>query len=106
MPITIHIINPSQDIHSPEYFAAVRLKKLIEDSAPKQVNGHIQIAYSVTLCGQEVRDVDLVVAGNFENYILKKYYTNDIQFPKKDLAVEGFCIVIELKGASSRKNHL
>ena len=98
MPITIHIINPSQDIHSPEYFAAVRLKKLIEDSAPKQVNGHIQIAYSVTLCGQEVRDVDLVVAGNFENYILKKYYTNDIQFPKKDLAVEGFCIVIELKG--------
>ena len=53
------------------------------------------------MCGQEVRDIDLLLFGKLENYSLVNYYTSNPTYPKKNLKVDGFCVVIELKEHSS-----
>ena len=97
MAVSINIVNKVIDDNNKEYKAAATLKALLEKSFDKNTNGSIGIAYGLTLCGQEVRDIDLLLFGKLENYTLSKYYTNNPAYPKKDLKVEDFCIAIELK---------
>ena len=97
MSVKIEIVNKIVDDTNNEYKAAVVLKQMMEKSFSEQTNGSIGIAYGLTLCGQEVRDIDLFMFGRLDNYSLSKYYTNNPSYPKKDLIVDGFCIAIELK---------
>ena len=55
--------------------AAEELKKMLVDSAKDSLSGKMYIASNLTLCGQEVRDIDIAVWGSFSNYILPNYYT-------------------------------
>lgn len=101
MSVIINIINPTSERNSQEAQAAEKLKQMLTQSIPNNVNGVIIIAYSLTLCGQDVRDVDLLLLGKLENCVFPSYYTNDVHYPKKDLVIDGFCITIELKGHKS-----
>lgn len=97
MAVSINILNKVIDETNQEYRAALALKEMLENSFDKGTIGSIGIAYGLTLYGQEVRDVDLLLFGRLENYTLNKYYTNNPAYPKKDLKVRDFCIAIELK---------
>lgn len=95
--MTIEIVNNPNKTITGETLAADELKEMLINSIPNEVSGKLFIASNLTLCGQEVRDIDLAVWGNFTNYKLTKYYTNDPQYAKKDLIVDSFFMVIELK---------
>ena len=101
MAVKIEIVNKIKDSKTRECIAANELKDLLANSFSPQVNGSIAIAYSLTLCGQDPRDVDLLMWGKLDNYVLNEYYTNDVHYSKKDLVVDSFCIAIELKEHSS-----
>ena len=95
--MTIEILNnPSQE-ETKESEAALELKQMLEDSTPSNVGGKLYIASNLTLCGQEVRDIDLAIWGNLSNYRLPNYYTNDPKYRKKDLVVKSFFMVLEFK---------
>ena len=66
-------------------------------STKDNLSGKIYIASNLTLCGQEVRDIDIAVWGSFTNYILPDFYTNDKRYPKKNLEVKSFIMTLELK---------
>lgn len=84
---------------SKESKAAVKLKEMLIQSVPYDTEGHLHIASNLTLCGQEVRDIDIAIWGSLTNYKLPDYYSNDEgRYPKKDLVVRSFFVVIELKG--------
>ena len=100
MALKINIISHSE-CDSQEAKAAEKLQQMLCQTFPKTASGEILIAYSLTLCGQDVRDVDLLLLGRFENCVYSSYYTNDPHYPKKDLVIDGFCITIELKGHKS-----
>lgn len=98
MAVNVSIINPEINVSIPECVAASDLKIILEDSFRNtSAKGNVYIAYGLTLSGQSVRDVDLILFGYLENYTLSKYYTNDVHYPKKDLKVDSFCVAIELK---------
>lgn len=98
--MTIEIVNNPNAKKTSESLAAIEIKDMLMDSTPSDIGGKLYIATNLTLCGQEVRDVDIAIWGNLSNYRLNKYYTNDIQYAKKDLVVKDFFIVIELKDKS------
>ena len=95
--ISIKLLNHVLDSNIPECSAALFLKDILKESIPISVNGDISIAYGLTLSGQEVRDIDILVVGQLDNYIIPDYYTNNSQYAKKPLKVNSFCIAIELK---------
>lgn len=95
--MTIEIVNNPNAKTTSEGLAAIEIKDILMDSTPSDVGGKLYIATNLTLCGQEVRDIDIAIWGNLSNYRLNKYYTNDSQYAKKDLIVKDFFIVIELK---------
>ena len=101
MSVKINVINPTSDCDSQEAQAAVKLQQMLTHSISSNVNGEIIIAYSLTLCGQDVRDIDLLVLGKLNNCVLPSYYTNDPHYSKKDLVIDSLCMVIELKGHKS-----
>lgn len=101
MSVKINIINSTSDRNSQEAKAAEKLQHMLTQSISKEVSGEIIIAHNLTLCGQDVRDVDLLLLGKLENCVFQSYYTNDVHYPKKDLVIDGFCITIELKGHKS-----
>lgn len=103
MSVSIKIINGSIDNSIPECAAAIKLKELLQDSLPAKSSGNINIGYSLTLCGQEVRDIDIAIWGELKDCFLPAFYTNNSQYPKKGLDVKDFCVVLELKEAPVEK---
>lgn len=95
--VKIKIINVSSSSNSNELKAIEDLKNLLERSIPKSAEGEIILACNLTLSGQDPRDVDILMAGQLKNCLLKDYYTNDPKYKKKDLYIDSFCTVIELK---------
>ena len=95
--VSIKILNAVTDPNSSEYAASVVLKELFKESIPDTVNGNISIAYGLTLSGQEIRDIDILIVGQLDNYTIPDYYTNNAQYAKKALTVDSFCVVVELK---------
>ena len=103
MAVTVQIINKVINEVCSECQAALLMKKYLEESFTNSIQGKIYIAYGLTLCGQEVRDIDLLVTGHLQNYKIPAYYSNGEAFPKKALIVDNFCYVIELKEHTSDK---
>lgn len=98
--IAIKLIDTENDSQSSEFQAAKELKEMIEESIQEQASGTIYIVPNATLVGQSPRDVDIIIAGELNNCIFPKYYTNNHIYPKKDLIIDSFCIAIELKQQS------
>ena len=90
MSISVKVIGAVKE--SDEYQAALRLKEKLENEIPKNVNGDILLYASVTLYGQTVKDVDLLMIGILDNYFYE--YRNS----KKDkVKINSFCTTIEIK---------
>ncbi len=85
---------------TPEYLAGLQLKELFENQIPDTVEVSLVIATNVTLFGQEVKDIDIIVIGRFSRGFSKR-----LRFSPKDqedvlersVYFNNFCSVIELK---------
>lgn len=99
MKVSITILNETIDHSIPECSAALELKELLSQAMPAKATGNIYIGYGLTLCGQEVRDIDIAIFGELKDCYLPEFYTNNPQYPKKGLVVKDFCVVLELKEA-------
>lgn len=100
--IKIAILNTGGKNGSDEEIAANDLKDVFANILPSNAKGELYIAYNLTLTGQTPRDVDILVFGTFQDFILKGFYTNNPKYPCKDLMVKGFCVPFELKLHSAR----
>lgn len=96
MAIKVSVYGADKD--SDEYNAALKLKKIIQDTTPDSAIGEIVLFASATLYGQAVKDVDLMMLGSLQNYNL------NAQFNDKDgnrindtVSIQNFCTVIEIK---------
>jgi len=101
MPIKIRIKGNKE---TNEYQDALELKQLFESSLDiNSTNGEILIIANATLFGQETKDVDLIVIGNFEKYSCrvktKAISTNKEELEQKErtVFVNSFCFTIETK---------
>ena len=75
MSVKIEVFN-TNDNESNELKAALELKSILINSMPNNAVGNIYIGQSLTLCGQDVRDIDIAVWGSFSDCELSKFYTN------------------------------
>lgn len=105
MSIKVNILAHSATDDSPEYEAAEELKAMLEEGFAKMPNarGQVNIGYSLTLSGQKVRDIDLLLYGELEDYMLKSFHQSSTDDHKRDVSVESFCYVIELKDHPAEK---
>lgn len=86
------------DKESDEYQAALKLKSIICDSLPTSVVGEIVLFASATLMGQAVKDVDLMMIGQLQNYSLNAEFNyKDEGIIKDNVRIESFCTTIEIK---------
>lgn len=95
----INILTNSIFNTTPEGVAAEKLRDMLSASIPDEVEGQIKIAPQISLPIEHVvRDIDLVVWGEFSNFKLPNYYSEREKESKKDLQVKDFFIVVEIKG--------
>ena len=66
--MSVNVLVYGADKDSDEYEAALKMRNIIKNSLPSTVNGEIVLYASATLYGQAVKDVDLMMVGNIENY--------------------------------------
>lgn len=59
MAVTINIIGEND--HSDEFNAAIKMKRVLEETLPQNTIGEIVLYPSSTLYGYAIRDVDLVM---------------------------------------------
>lgn len=95
MSVHVSIIGSKPD--SDEYQGAIKLKQIIERDLPASVVGEIVLHANVTLFGQVVKDVDLMMMGTLSNYNPKLEFVNDGNDVVTDVNVSSFCTVIEIK---------
>lgn len=95
-------IKGNQDTN--EYQDALLLKQLFESSIDTQsTNGEILIVSNATLFGQEVKDIDLIVIGNFEKYRCKIKtraigpQKEELELKDRTVFISNFCFTIETK---------
>ena len=101
MPIQVFIKGNSE---TNEYQDAVALKNIFDNNLKKiSQDGKILIICNATLFGQETKDVDLIVVGNFEKYSQKiktKSRTSnqdELELKERLVFFNDFCFVIETK---------
>lgn len=99
MSVIVNIIGEKDN--SDEYSASVRLKGIIESSVPNTALGEIVLYPSATLFGQAVKDVDIVMIGSLQNYIIKAKFNHDRNFIEEQVFIESFCTTIEIKSHPS-----
>ena len=97
MPVKIKL---KGQVDSDEYKAGQELKLIFEKSISPDSDGDITIVTNVTLFGQEVKDVDIVVFGKLaQGYKrrLKFRPRNEEDYITKNVYFSNFCFTIELK---------
>lgn len=101
MPIQVSIKGNNE---TDEYQDAIILKKIFEnDLRDVSQDGKVLIICNATLFGQETKDVDLIVIGNFEKYqqkITTKAKTSnkeELDLKERLVFIKDFCFVIEIK---------
>lgn len=88
-----------------EYSAAVGLKNIIELET-KNSNGKVLIMSGFNCLGQKVRDIDIVVFGQFESNLEKDICTkvkkgqNLLELKNRTININNFCFCIEVKDHS------
>ena len=92
-----------------EYKAGQELKAIFEKSLPQEIEGDITIVSNVTLFGQEVKDVDLVVFGKVGQGFKRKLKfrpRDQEEYINKNVYFSNFCFAIELKKHSLKDIHI
>lgn len=95
MAVLVRIIG--DDDGSDEYYAAKRLKQIIEESVPQTAMGEVVLFPSATLYGQAVKDVDIFMIGELKNYSAKAKFNHGEEFQEDIVYLESFCTAIEVK---------
>lgn len=83
-----------------EFKAGIDLKKMLMSEIPDSIEGEILISTNVTLFGQEVKDIDIVVIGKFGHgfkQFLKFRPKNDTEYINKNVYFTNFCFTVEVK---------
>lgn len=87
----------------PEYEAAQQLATIFQDGASEYEKGKIVIAVGMNCFGQKVKDIDLVVLGQFEQGFKRNINSkaingkNDEEFKLRNVYFNNFCFCIEVK---------
>lgn len=85
---------------SDEYKAGQELKLIFENSLPQEIEGDITIVSNVTLFGQEVKDIDIVVFGKLGQGFKRKLKfrpRDEEEYKTKNVYFSNFCFTVELK---------
>lgn len=99
MGINIRIIGETNN--SDEYRAALDMQQILYDSLPGNASGDIVIYPSVTIWGQNVKDIDLLIVGQLENCEEKCDFVFENREINELVKIESFCIPIEIKSHSA-----
>lgn len=105
MPVNI-ILKGQQD--TDEYKAGLKLKNIFEKFIPQKVEGDILIVSNVTLFGQEIKDIDIVVTAKLKGLWLKTKFKPQSEFSyiEENVTFWSFCFVIELKKHRADEVHM
>lgn len=96
--MSVNVMVYGADQNSDEYIAALKLKQIIQDSLPGSAIGEIVLFASATFMGQAVKDVDLLMIGQVQNYSVNAEFHTDAEGLVKDkVAISSFCTTIEVK---------
>lgn len=96
--MSVNVIVYGAEQTSDEYVAALKLKQIIQDSLPNSAIGEIVLFASATLVGQAVKDVDLLMIGEVQNYSVNAEFQTEAEgFVKDRVAISSFCTTIEIK---------
>ena len=90
--ISIKVI--ANDVDSSEHDAAEALKKIFERDVNSSESGEIFIFPNVTCYGQKVKDIDIVVFGQFQNLARKVFLSPSSE---KMINIQSFCFCFEVK---------
>lgn len=93
--MSVNVIVYGAEQTSDEYVAALKLKQIIQDSLPNSAIGEIVLFASATLVGQAVKDVDLLMIGEVQNYSVNAEFQTEAEgFVKDRVAISSFCIYL------------
>lgn len=96
--MSVNIMVYGADQASDEYIAALKLKQIIQDSLPGSAIGEIVLFASATLIGQAVKDIDLLMIGEVQNYYINAEFSTEAEDLVKDkVLISSFCTTIEIK---------
>lgn len=96
--MSVNVMVYGADQSSDEYIAALKLKEIIQKSMPAAAIGEIVLFASATLMGQAVKDVDLLMIGQVQNYTINAEFHTDAEGLVKDkVEISSFCTTIEVK---------
>ena len=96
--MSVNVIVYGADRTSDEYAAALKLKQIIQDTLPDSAIGEIVLFASATLMGQAVKDIDLLMIGQVQNYSVDAEFYTDTRGQVRDkVAISSFCTAIEVK---------
>ena len=83
---------------SDEYQAALKLEAIIHNSLPSSVAGEIVLFANATLMGQTVKDVDLMMIGQLQNYsLIAEFNYKSEGMINENVKMKSFCTTIEIK---------
>ena len=102
-------IKVTGQVDTDEYKAGQQLKSIFETSLPKEIEGNITIASNVTLFGQEVKDIDLVVFGKLGQGFKRKLKfrpKDQDEYINRNVYFSNFCFAIEVKKHSLKDIHI
>lgn len=105
MPVTVVKKDYKPGVTSDEKEAANKLATLFENM---EIDGSVLIASNVSLPGGEkIKDVDIIVAGNLNDYTIAPYQRDpgtEGYCPRANkLTIKSFCITIEVKSHDASK---
>lgn len=96
MSVIINVTGAGYD--SDEYQAAEVLKNILQNSLPQCALGEIVISANVTLVGQAVKDIDIIVIGNLQNCNIELTFLNqEGGLMNEYVEITGFCTTVEVK---------
>jgi len=91
---------------SPEYHAAETLARIFERDLGKAVSGRIDLCPNLKLVGQKNKDVDLLVVGRLQNARMNVEIEDAGAFVSRELIVQSFAFVIEVKDHDLKQTQL
>jgi len=96
MSVIISVIGAKPE--SEEYQGALKLKEILRDGLSRNVIGEIILHANVTLMGQTVKDVDLLMMGTLKNLEIPLSITNiNDEISVETVDITSFCTAIEIK---------
>ena len=97
----VEIILKTNNETSAEYRGAFLIKEYLRNTLPESALGKITILTNVTLLGQKVKDLDIIIIGMINNCTVDAVFADGDQSEMKNpVKVYNFCIALEVKAHS------